>query len=53
MLFRSEKMRVLSDTHSPPKYRVNGPVSDLPEFAAAFGCAEGAPMRPANACEVW
>jgi endothelin-converting enzyme/putative endopeptidase len=48
-----EKMRVLSDTHSPPKYRVNGPVSDLPEFAAAFGCAEGAPMRPANACEVW
>ncbi|MDP2315610.1 MAG: M13 family metallopeptidase [Pseudomonadota bacterium] len=48
-----EKMRALSDPHSPPRYRVNGPLQNLPEFAAAFGCAEGTPMRPANACEVW
>jgi putative endopeptidase len=48
-----QKMRALSDPHSPPRYRVNGPLANLPEFAAAFGCAEGTAMRPANACEVW
>lgn len=48
-----EKMRALSDSHSPAKYRVLGPLQNLPEFAEAFGCAEGTPMRPANSCEVW
>jgi endothelin-converting enzyme/putative endopeptidase len=48
-----EKMQVLSNSHSPPKYRVNGPLSNLPEFHAAFSCAEGTKMRPAGACEVW
>ncbi|MFZ5477523.1 MAG: M13 family metallopeptidase [Myxococcota bacterium] len=48
-----EKMLVLSNPHSPSKHRVNGPLSNLPEFHAAFACAEGTPMRPANACEVW
>lgn len=48
-----EKLRALSDTHSPPRYRVIGPLQNLPEFAEAFGCAEGAKMRPANRCEVW
>jgi putative endopeptidase len=46
-------MRALSDPHSPPRYRVNGPLANLPEFAEAFGCAAGTKMRPANACEVW
>ena len=48
-----EKMQVLSNSHSPPKYRVNGPLANLPEFHAAFSCAEGSKMRPAGACEVW
>lgn len=48
-----EKMRILSDTHSPPRFRVNGPLANLPEFAEAFSCAQGTAMRPANACEVW
>jgi endothelin-converting enzyme/putative endopeptidase len=48
-----EKMRVLSDPHSPNRFRVNGSLANVPEFAAAFGCAEGSPMRPKNACEVW
>lgn len=48
-----EKMRILSDTHSPPKYRVNGPLADLPEFAAAFGCAPESKMAPKDRCEVW
>ncbi len=41
------------DPHSPPKFRVNGALSDLPEFARAFSCAPASPMSPANACVVW
>ncbi len=48
-----QKMLVLSDTHSPAMYRVNGPASNLPEFAAAFGCQAGSKMVRAPACEVW
>jgi endothelin-converting enzyme/putative endopeptidase len=55
--YRTEALRLLVATnpHSPPKYRVDGPLSNLPEFAAAFQCKEGSPMaRPAGQrCEVW
>jgi putative endopeptidase len=38
---------VRSDVHSPVKFRVNGPLSDMPEFYAAFGVKEGDAMwRP-------
>jgi putative endopeptidase len=55
--YRPEALRLLVATnpHSPPKYRVNGPLSNLPEFAAAFQCKPGSPMVPteANRCEIW
>lgn len=39
--------RVRSDVHSPPQYRVIGPVSNMPEFYEAFGIQEGDAMwRP-------
>lgn len=43
------------DPHSPPYWRVNGPVGNLKEFQKAFQCQEGAKMvRPAaQRCEVW
>jgi putative endopeptidase len=47
------RMLAQVDTHSPPKFRVNGSLSDLPEFSKAFSCAEGTPMHPAKACRVW
>ncbi len=52
---RDEYMRTLVQTneHAPPKFRVNGSVSSMPEFAQAFSCAEGTPMHPAKACSVW
>jgi putative endopeptidase len=54
---RIEEQRVMmqSDPHPIGKYRVIGPLSNLPEFQAAFSCKAGAPMvRPADKrCEVW
>lgn len=47
------KVRAATDPHAAPKFRVNGPLVNLPEFAEAFGCEVGAPMRPASTCEVW
>jgi putative endopeptidase len=41
------------DPHAPPKWRVNGTLSNMPEFAAAFSCKYGSPMRPSNQCSVW
>ena len=47
------RMRVQVDPHSPSRFRVNGPLSNLPEFSKAFSCGEQAPMHRANACSVW
>ncbi len=52
---RPEELRAnaITDPHSPGKYRINGIVSDLPEFQKAFGCKVGQPMVRANSCKVW
>jgi putative endopeptidase len=47
------RMLVTTDPHSPPRFRVNGSLSNTPEFHEAFACKAGTPMRPANACQVW
>ncbi len=49
----SKRMHAMTDPHSPNEYRINGVVSDLPEFGQAFGCKIGQPMMPAKACRVW
>ncbi|HEU4472878.1 MAG TPA: M13 family metallopeptidase [Flavisolibacter sp.] len=39
--------RLLSDVHSPAKYRVNGPLVDVDEFYTSFNIKPGSPMyRP-------
>ena len=45
--------RLAVDSHSPGRFRANGPLVDLPEFAEAFSCAEGTPMNPVDRCEIW
>jgi putative endopeptidase len=45
--------RLTTDPHSPPKFRVYGALRNLPEFADAFRCVAGTPMRPAKTCTVW
>ncbi len=47
------RMRVTTDPHSPPQYRVNGPLSNLPEFAEAFSCKAGDKMVRKAECDVW
>lgn len=43
------RARLLSDVHAPAKWRVLGPMSNIPEFYEAFGIKPGAPMfRPAE-----
>jgi putative endopeptidase len=38
------RTRVTLDPHSPEQWRVDGPLSNMPEFASAFGCKPGDPM---------
>jgi putative endopeptidase len=41
------RQRLLSDVHAPAKWRVLGPMSNIPEFYQAFGVKPGQPMwRP-------
>lgn len=49
----SLRLRTQTDPHSPGQWRVNGVVSNMPEFQKAFGCKVGQPMVRANACRVW
>lgn len=47
------RLQARTDPHSTPRYRVVGPVSNLPAFGEAFDCPMGSPMRPEKVCEVW
>jgi endothelin-converting enzyme/putative endopeptidase len=50
-----ERLRAFTDPHSPPRYRINGVVVNMPEFTQAFSCKPGQPMtKPADqVCRVW
>ena len=52
---RPETLRVqaVTNPHSPPEYRINGVVANLPEFQQAFSCKAGQPMVRAESCKVW
>jgi putative endopeptidase len=51
----AQRLMIQSDPHPIAKYRVIGPLSNLPEFQKAWSCKADAPMvRPeAKRCEVW
>jgi predicted metalloendopeptidase len=54
---RAEYARLVVNTnpHPVPRFRVNGPLSNMPAFAQAFHCKPGdAMVRPANQrCQIW
>jgi predicted metalloendopeptidase len=47
------RLQVQTNEHSPPEFRVNGVVVNMPEFQKAFSCKPGQPMAPVHACHVW
>ncbi|MEO8461288.1 MAG: M13 family metallopeptidase [Dokdonella sp.] len=51
----TQRKMVQSDPHPIAKYRVNGPLSNLPAFQQAFACKADAPMvrQGKQHCEVW
>jgi predicted metalloendopeptidase len=57
MNYTDEYLRMITnvDVHSPNPFRANGPVSNFPPFAEAFGVADGSPMRrPADRLvDIW
>jgi putative endopeptidase len=51
----AQRVRINTDPHSPGRWRTNGPLSNMVEFAEAFGCKPGDPMvRPeAQRATLW
>jgi len=47
------RMATQIDPHSPPRWRVNGSLRNVPEFAQAFSCQPGSTMNPEKKCSVW
>jgi endothelin-converting enzyme/putative endopeptidase len=47
------RLLVVTDPHSPGKFRLIGPISNMPEFQSAFACKSGQPMAPEKRCRVW
>ncbi len=51
----AEKTQVLTDPHSPGRYRINGPASNLPEFYEAFNVKNGDKLyrEPKARAKIW
>ncbi|XP_074832019.1 endothelin-converting enzyme 1 isoform X2 [Carettochelys insculpta] len=44
---------LITDPHSPSRFRVIGTISNSREFSEHFHCPPGSPMNPQKKCEVW
>ena len=53
MTEQEARQEVLTNPHSPSRWRVNGTVQNFDAFGKAFGCTKGQPMFPAKSCRVW
>ncbi len=49
----AERLQALTDPHSAARYRVDGPLSNMPEFAQAWGCKQGDKMVRTKSCVIW
>jgi putative endopeptidase len=49
----AERLQVNGDPHALPRWRVNGPLSNLPQFAEAFACKKGDAMIRSDFCRIW
>ncbi|XP_042151861.1 endothelin-converting enzyme 1 isoform X6 [Oncorhynchus tshawytscha] len=44
---------IITDPHSPSRFRVIGTISNSHEFSKHFGCKADAPMNPKHKCKLW
>jgi putative endopeptidase len=49
----NKRLGAITNPHSPNEYRINGVVSNMPEFGKAFSCRVGQPMVREQPCRVW
>jgi putative endopeptidase len=49
----NQRVNAITDPHSPGFARINGVLSNMPEFQHAFSCKAGQPMVHTPACKVW
>ncbi|WP_293933921.1 M13 family metallopeptidase [Iodobacter sp.] len=47
------RMQILTDPHSPDKYRVLAPTANMPEFATAFSCDKAALRSEDKRVNIW
>jgi putative endopeptidase len=50
---KAERLRVTTDPHAIARYRVNGPLSNMTQFAKAFNCKSSDKMVKKDMCEIW
>lgn len=51
----AQKTQIATDPHAPSEFRVNGPLSSLPEFYEAFGVKKGDKLwrEPKDRAKIW
>src|SRR5258708_7776494 len=47
------RLQTNTDPHPLPKFRANGPLSNMAEFTKAFGCKKGDAMVRGQVCKIW
>jgi len=47
------RLQTQTNEHPLPRFRGNGPLSNMEAFAKAFGCKKGEAMLRENACKIW
>lgn len=52
---REQELRqlIVTDEHSPDKYRVLGAFSNMEDFAKDYKCKPGSNMNPVRKCKIW
>jgi len=51
----AQRLRIMTDNHSPGRFRCIGPLSNMVEFLRAFNVPDGAPMarKPEERARIW